>query len=387
MDYDRRSAVSSFYGARKSSDALNTDFPQPASPQYDQPHHPRVDDASSFFNPNRASRAGTETLGGKQNAGYNRTSFFYAGREEPVKGGVDEESMLSNNNDGFNIYADFNNAGPRYSNAFVGNDSGYRQVASPSPFKEEPTVANKVELVTVPALGPEWSKSEMHTNMNRERREEALLSFGQKWRSWNRNERGVCGSFFTRRQATYILFGLCIAVGVVIGVCLPRVPSMSFATSNPVSAATGSFNKSVPVIFSRTPANFSFPADVSVQFDTSSAIIPIQVSSFSAVVTDLESGNQVGTGSRGGMSMPAKAFPMVQMPINFTYVATNSSDITWASWYNACRDPALNANDTRPPLRFNLQLDMSIVGLIGKKSMSAAATAAECPITLSIDNP
>jgi hypothetical protein len=43
-------------------------------------------------------------------------SFFDAGREEPVKGGHDEYEQP--NEGGWDIYADFNNAGPRYSNAF-----------------------------------------------------------------------------------------------------------------------------------------------------------------------------------------------------------------------------------------------------------------------------
>ena len=123
MDYDRRSAVSSFYGARKSTDVLEST----ASPPLDSSRRPRTDSgaASSFYNPNRASRAGTEYGGGTVNAGYNRTSYFYQGREEPVKGGEDEaHSMLSKPDDGFDIYADFNNVGPRYSTAFGKQDTG-----------------------------------------------------------------------------------------------------------------------------------------------------------------------------------------------------------------------------------------------------------------------
>jgi hypothetical protein len=48
-------------------------------------------------------------------AGYNRGSFFHAGREEPLKGGVDEETPEA---DAWDVYADFNNTGPRYSSAF-----------------------------------------------------------------------------------------------------------------------------------------------------------------------------------------------------------------------------------------------------------------------------
>ena len=50
------------------------------------------------------------------NAGYNRMSYLDAGRSEPVKGGVDEVERP--NEGGWDVYADFNNAGPRYSHAF-----------------------------------------------------------------------------------------------------------------------------------------------------------------------------------------------------------------------------------------------------------------------------
>lgn len=76
-------------------DALNADYATPS-----QPYGGRArDDASSFFG---GPPTGT--------AGYNRNSFFHTGREEPLKGGDEEQA-----GGGFDIYADFNNAGPRYS--------------------------------------------------------------------------------------------------------------------------------------------------------------------------------------------------------------------------------------------------------------------------------
>jgi hypothetical protein len=43
-------------------------------------------------------------------------SYLDAGREEPVKGGNDESEQP--NEGGWDVFADFNNAGPRYSHAF-----------------------------------------------------------------------------------------------------------------------------------------------------------------------------------------------------------------------------------------------------------------------------
>jgi len=50
-------------------------------------------------------------------AGYNRNSFHLAGREEPLRGGPDEEQDTGEGGV-WDVYADFNNAGPRYSTAF-----------------------------------------------------------------------------------------------------------------------------------------------------------------------------------------------------------------------------------------------------------------------------
>lgn len=113
MDYDRKSTVSSFYGGRRSGDALNSDFNLPPGAA-----RPRVDSTSSFYGAgtagNRYSRADAFDT---PTAGYNQGSYFDAGRTEPVKGGGDEEAA-------WDVYADFNNAGPRYSTAFGMGDSG-----------------------------------------------------------------------------------------------------------------------------------------------------------------------------------------------------------------------------------------------------------------------
>ena len=123
MEPDRRSAVSSFYGGRRSSvDILNANEhpPRGAAPS----QHTRHDDASSFFTP-QGSRRSADVL--SHSAGYNQDSFFAAGRSAPVKGGPDEEEaafLPSQQNEAFDVYADFNNQGPRYSQAFVKYDEG-----------------------------------------------------------------------------------------------------------------------------------------------------------------------------------------------------------------------------------------------------------------------
>ena len=124
MDADRKSTVSSFYhGRRPSNDALNSDFPRmPSSGQ-----RQNRDDVSSFYNPERNSFDRLNDNRPVMSAGYNKNSFFNSGREEPLKGGKDEEE------EAWDVYADFNNAGPRYSTAFTPQNytshSGYDRLS------------------------------------------------------------------------------------------------------------------------------------------------------------------------------------------------------------------------------------------------------------------
>ena len=111
MDADKNS----FYGGRSkvSFDPLKNNIPS---------HHD-PDTASSFFIPERTPRANVDLMGTRQHhsAGYNSTSFVHAGREEPLRGGRDEEEPEG----AWDVFADFNNTGPRYSTAFSQRDSRF----------------------------------------------------------------------------------------------------------------------------------------------------------------------------------------------------------------------------------------------------------------------
>ncbi|KAI0763549.1 hypothetical protein BD413DRAFT_483966 [Trametes elegans] len=393
MDYDRKSAVSSFYGGRRSSvDALNNDFPPPTRPE----GRARADSASSFYGANRASRADPYDAA-NPTAGYNRTSYFDAGKTAPVnfKGGVDEESQAE---PAWDVYADFNNAGPRYSTAFGITDDGYRQVPSPTPYShdgagyaklstqtvgaEEPSTPGNVEMVTVPALGPEWKADELRGMSKKAKREEKIEAAATKWKQWNRGERGLCGKYFTRKFTAWFIFFLCAAIAIVLAFTIPRVPGFNVNGSEPLSAATSPFNTTVPTQFSRAPANFSFPAEMKLQADTGSNFLPLTFNNIEGTVFDLQTSRQVATGETGKLTVPAKDFPIITLPLNFTYVATNDSDTTWNNWYNGCKNKAIFVDGKRPAVQFRLVLDMHIAGLIGTKSASTVVNDAACPIEL-----
>jgi hypothetical protein len=315
-------------------------------------------------------------------------SYFDAGREEPVKGGYDEVEQP--NEGGWDVFADFNNTGPRYSHAFGlgNNDTSYQQLSPQLSGKvdAESVSQGPVEMVTVPALGAEWGKDELKDMTKRGRREKNTEDFGRKWKAFNRGAYGLFGrKWLTRRTIVFFIFGLCAAIGLVLAFTIPRVPAFNINGQTPLVSATGSFNQSISAGFSRIPANFSFPGAVSLQVDTSSNFLPLVFKHLDAQVYDLDTFNLVGTGYLNHTTLPAKSFSSIQMPINFTYVATNDSDQTWINWYNACKNKALYANDTRPGLQFRLNIGMSIAGLPTKHSTATTVTNAACPIELPIN--
>ncbi|KAF8627373.1 hypothetical protein AX17_006188 [Amanita inopinata Kibby_2008] len=375
MDYDRKSMVSSFYGAPKTSiDALNSDFATNNAPVRGR------DDTSSFFNAD--NRMSADVQGTRApNAGYNRTSFFHVGREEPLKGGKDEEE--EGVNEAWDVYADFNNAGPRYSTAFMQNSQGYQQIPPSTPKADDTTnVPGQVEMVTVPAMGPEWSKAELHDMTKASRKEKKYETRREKWKAWNRGERGMCGRYCTRKVFVFALFAVCIAIGIVLAFTIPRVPAFAFSDASPLTNATGHWKDAVPTVFSRYPANFSFPAYAALQVDTNNNYIPIIFNRLRADVYDLETSRLIATGDLGHKTFSAKTFTDVLLPLNFTYIATNDTDKTWVNWYDACKNRALYTDGNRPSAQFRLLLTMNILGLPTEHQTSAEVANANCPIEL-----
>ncbi|KAJ3548360.1 hypothetical protein NMY22_g1290 [Coprinellus aureogranulatus] len=388
MDADRKSTVSSFYHGRQASngDALTGDFPRMSGSASRQRQN--RDDVSSFYHPERNSIDRLNDSRPIMSAGYNKNSFFNSGREEPLKGGKDEEE------EAWDVYADFNNAGPRYSSAFTpqtfanSSHSGYHQLPTPpTPQPHEQFDANgaKVEMVTVPAMGAEWSKDELKNMTKRGRKERKAEARKEFWTAWRRDQRGLCGKYFTRRVLVFFLFGLCAAIGIVLAFTIPRVPKFSFQSSTPLANATGEWAEAVPYGFSRAPANFSFPAYAALTLDTTSSYLPLHFTSLKAEVFDLDTDRQVGTGDLGKRTIPARGFPRILLPLNMTYAISNDSDVTWNNWYNACKNRAIYPDGKRTSLKFKMLLDMTITGLPGHKKASVQISDAECPWELPIN--
>ncbi|KIJ54524.1 hypothetical protein M422DRAFT_153124 [Sphaerobolus stellatus SS14] len=325
--------------------------------------------------------------------GYNRDSFYPPVTVAPVKGGADErgsfkQETYGEQDEGWDVYADFNNAGPRYSSTVYGhgqtNSQGYHQLPVGASKPETPlsaTSSTPVELVTVPALGAEWQKSELRAMTSAAKREESWDSWRIKWRSFRRDENGFCGiPWLTRRLFACVVFGCCVVVGIILAFTIPRVPGFNFNNDNPL-------NGSSHIGLSRLPANFSFDTHLNLQVNTQSNFIPITFTKLHATLFDSDTNTAIGEGEVTGLKFPAKQFINYFMPFSVNYTAVNDTDITWNDLYHACQNPAIvPAGESRPPLKLRLVLDMSIAGLPGHPTASTATNNAPCPFELSVNS-
>jgi hypothetical protein len=385
MDSDRRSNISSAYSSRPPGAAAPTQQHQPrpsgASTLYDThgAELARRDSNSTFFSP-------PPGRGGGGTAGYNRASYFDTGREEPLRD--HEEGDMGKGGGDWDVYADFNNTGPRYSTAFgLGNEHAYQPIHSPSSKNFDPAeVASPrhtpggAELVTVPALGPDWKSSELHALSKAGRREAKSEARRKKWDDWRRGRSG--GRWFNRKAVVFFVFALCIVIGLALFFTLPRVPSFQFNAERPLNNDSSPLTDEVPMIFSRTPANFSFAAVADLRIDTGGNFIPVHMKKIKARIIDPDTGYQLAHGELKDQRYPTGKKSKVAMPLNFTYSATNDSDKTWINWYNACKNKINYADGKRPGVNFNLVIDMTVFGLFGTKHDGIDIINAACPIML-----
>lgn len=102
--------------------------------------------------------------------------------------------------------------------SFMPGENSYHQLPPTTPLiaskgevvDSEGTPA-PVELVTLPALGPEWERSEMKQMTKSGRREIKNDERRAKWRAWNRGEIGLCGTkWFTKKFLVFFIFAWCI---------------------------------------------------------------------------------------------------------------------------------------------------------------------------------
>lgn len=146
------------------------------------------------------------------------------------------------------------------------------------------------------------------------------------------------------------------------------------------------------LVVNRVPTNFSFDANLHLLgmsllcyfltvADTTTSWIPVQFSNAKAKVYDQATSELIATGSLGSYKMPhAKDIP-VRFPVTFKYSALNTSDPTWVNMYQACRFPVPGVE--RADLKFRLEIQQYIVGMVTHPYISTTILGAACPFNIS----
>ncbi|WVN90224.1 uncharacterized protein L203_105460 [Cryptococcus depauperatus CBS 7841] len=306
----------------------------------------------------------------------------------------------------FDVRADFDVKGPRWSEmnglgsldspAIQGNDrtrgsvvgmaerASYRPVEQHVPplnhtYSQDKASASREELVSVPVLGPEWRKVELHDLSRRGQSEIKDHKRKRAWRAWTRDQRGLFGTkWLTRRVFIFFVFFFLAALGVTLYFVIPRVPSFTFYKDQPWTVNNDT------IAFSRTPTNFSFAGNLNIYGDASSSYLPVHFKHLEATLYDETTNKKIATGDWGNHMMAHKAQQPVILPVNFVYSTVNASDPTWSNMYKACGH--IWTGTVRPSLKFRLVLKMSIVGLTNKPAISTQIGDVACPFELSANN-
>jgi hypothetical protein len=297
--------------------------------------------------------------------------------EEPRYAKDDEEVEA-----GWDVYADFNNAGPRYAPFPGKSNSSYRPIggSKPEPLApaQDPNTPG-VELVTVPALGAEWKADELKAMTKRGRREAKNDERQRKWKDWNRDNTACCGGYVTRRRVVWGLFGTIIVVGVLLAFMIPRAPPFAFIGNSPLVAVDGGSFEYTRI----PPANFSFASTAMLEVSTSDNFLPLHFNHIYAEAYTTSSLKKVGTGDIWDYTVPAKTFTPINMTLNFAYEGTNDTDTTWMAFHDACSNRNHFPDKIRPGLNLKLILYLDIAGLVTKTITSLSLNSIPCPYELS----
>ena len=125
-------------------------------------------------------------------------------------------------------------------------------------------------------------------------------------------------------------------LGITLVFVIPREPGFEINADNPLTNATTALSKTVPAYFNRAPANFSFPGAAQLQLDTGSSYLPVHMHKIHADVYDLTTSMHIGTGDIDSLTLAAKKFIPLTLPLNFSYVAINDSDQTCETAFRHC---------------------------------------------------
>lgn len=232
------------------------------------------------------------------------------------------------------------------------------------------------EMVSVPVLGPEWGKGELHDNTRRGKADIREEKRRTAVREWSRDQRGMCGiKWLSRKWFTFIFFFFCAGLAVTLYFVIPRAVTFTWYQADPF------YVDNTTAVILRTPTNFSFTGELHLMADSSSSWIPVQFTDAVASVYDVATMKKIASGNLGKYKMSRGIANAVRFPITFSYSAVNTSDETWTNMYDSCQYQFNGVQ--RSTMNIRVEVKQSIVGLTGHPISTDTITGVTCPFSFS----
>ncbi|UZJ52109.1 hypothetical protein CBS101457_001429 [Exobasidium rhododendri] len=243
-------------------------------------------------------------------------------------------------------------------------------------LKDEPRDGTDIELITVPALGAEYTAEEIKAMKKPHKRRKKALHSREKAQRWIKSDDRYFGCL-SPQLAIFMIFGSLAALGVMLYFVIPRVPTIAVQTVTPLVAVPDGGSMETHLV----PTNFSMDMKINLRADNTGGWIATKVNKMNMKVYDITTSKLVGEGTMNAQSFPGRKQKTFQFPVSFAYASINATgDATWLHWVNACGPKYTNT--ARQALSLQLSITMDIAGLIGSKGTSAQLADLECPFTL-----
>lgn len=289
------------------------------------------------------------------------------------------KSLLPSEAFGFDV----RNADPRRS---VIQQNNRNSTFSASPSNNRNTISGMgpqhadtttgIELITVPALGNEYTKEELREMTPAAKRRRKRAHRKRKCALWVHGEDHLWG-WLSPRVAVFIAFIMVVGLAVMLYFVIPRVPTFAVLSTNPVVAIPNGASMQV----NHSPTNFSMTMGFNLRANNRNGWIASKANDLRMTITDLNTYKVVGKGQMDELSFPGKQLTPFQFPVEFSYVSLNASgDSTFQDFYQGCGPNIPGVQ--RPTLNLAIELSMNIVGLLGRKGTNTQIGNVACPFTL-----
>ncbi|PWN53506.1 hypothetical protein IE53DRAFT_372982 [Violaceomyces palustris] len=233
-----------------------------------------------------------------------------------------------------------------------------------------------IELITVPALGAEYTKEEMRQMTRKQKKKNKRSAKKAQVAKWAKGEERACG-WLTPRLAVFLAFIFFCLLGVCLFFVIPRVPTFALLTTDPLEAVPDGAS----MLIHHSPTNFSMDMNLNLRADNGGGWITTKASEIKVQVTDIKTTKKVGEGTLNDFSFPGRKRTVFKMPVSFSYVSLNATgDETFLDFYHACGHKY--DNTARPTLNLGISLTMKVKGLIGTKGTSTQISNVACPFEL-----